>query len=176
MNSIVTSFETPVAITYDIINNKISMLLTDERDVQIGELEVIILTDKDIESIFSIHSNKVLSVNSVLMMKERTEIYPAIPKTFYLDMHQTRNLYLTSTVLGKYNTISNFGVDCIIKKIPVRYSYNEMLFDSSEAGYDFLDLGKSTLRRIDFRLLDSKGLVVNLNCNHFSFSLVFQEV
>ena len=118
MNFIVTPFETPVTITYDIINNRISSLLTDERDVKIGELEVIILTDKFIESIFSIHSSKVLSVNNVLMLKERTEIYPAIPKTVYLDMHQTRNLYLTSTVRGKYNTISNFGVGCIIKKYP----------------------------------------------------------
>ena len=176
MNSILTPFDTPVTITYDIINNKLSILLTDERDVKIGELEVIILTDKYIETLFSVHSSTVFSVNSVLMLKERTEIYPAIPKPFYLDMHRTRNLYLTSTVLGKYNTISNFGVDCIIKKIPVRYSYNEMLFDGSEAGYDFLDIGRSTLKRIDFRLLDSMGRVVNLNGNHFSFSLVFQEV
>ena len=50
------------------------------------------------------------------------------------------------------------------------------MFDSSEAGYDFFDVGRSTLKRIAFRLLDSMGRVVNLNGNHFSFSLVFQEV
>ena len=70
----------------------------------------------------------------------------------------------------------DFGVDCIIKKIPVRYSYNELLFDGSEAGYDFLDIGQSTLNRIDFKRLDSYGRVVNLNGIHFSFSLVFQEM
>ncbi len=51
-----------------------------------------------------------------------------------------------------------------------------MLFDASAAGYDFSDIGRSTFKRIDFRLIDSVGRVVNLNGNHFGFSLVFQEV
>ncbi len=50
----------------------------------------------------------------------------------------------------------------IIKKIPVRYNYNEMLFDSAEAGYDYLDVSKRLLRRIDFRLQDSFGNAINL--------------
>ena len=50
-----------------------------------------------------------------------------------------------------------------------------MLFDSAEAGYDYLDLGRQTISRIDFKLLDSMGHVVELNGTHWSFSLVFQE-
>ena len=90
-------------------------------------------------------------------------------------MHTTRNLYLTSSSLGSFNAISNFNCDCSIKKIPVRYNYNEMLFDSAEAGYDYLDLGRQTISSIDFKLLDYMGHVVELNGNHWSFSLVFQE-
>ena len=37
MNSTLTPFETPVTITYASIDTKISILLTDERDVKIGE-------------------------------------------------------------------------------------------------------------------------------------------
>ncbi len=51
MNSILTPCETPVSITYDTINNKIAIVLTDERDVKEGELEVEILADKYIEAI-----------------------------------------------------------------------------------------------------------------------------
>ena len=90
-------------------------------------------------------------------------------------MHTTRNLYLTSSSLGSFNTISNFNCDCIIKKIPVIYNYNERPFDSAEAGYDYLDVGRKTTSRIDVKLLDSMGHVVDLNGNHFSFSLVFME-
>jgi hypothetical protein len=175
INTVLNPFSTRVDITYDNINNKISILMTDERETVEGELELIIIPDDEVASLFSIHPSEILSVNGVLMLKGASVIYPTIPKTFYLDMHTTRNLYLTSSSLGSFNTISNFGLDSIIKKIPVRYNYNEMLFDGSEAGYDFLDISRSTLKRIDFKLLDSAGRVVNLNGNHFSFSLVFQE-
>ena len=50
-----------------------------------------------------------------------------------------------------------------------------MLFDSAEAWYDYLDVGRKTISRIAFKLLDSMGHVVELNGNHWSFSLVFQE-
>ena len=84
------------------------------------------------------------------MLNNTAVLFPLIAKQFYLDMHTTRNLYLTSTSLGSFNTISNVNCDCIIKKIPVRYNYNEMLFDSAEAGYDYLDVGRKTISRIDF--------------------------
>jgi hypothetical protein len=50
-----------------------------------------------------------------------------------------------------------------------------MLFDTAEAGYDFLDVSKRALNRLDFKLQDSFGNVVDLRNNHWSFSLVFQE-
>jgi hypothetical protein len=176
MNSILNPFNTPVEITYDTINNKMLISLTDERAIKTGILEVIILSNQDIETLLSISQNRIFSVNNVLMLKNiSTVIYVAIPKTFYLDMFTTRNLYLISSALGSNSTISNFNCDVSIKKIPIRYGYNEMLFDSSEAGYDYLDLSKRTLKRIDFKLQDAFGNIINLNGNHFSFSLVFQE-
>ena len=57
----------------------------------------------------------------------------------------------------------------IIKKIAVRASPGQMLFDSADAGYDFLDVSRRSLSRIDFRLQDSYGNIVNLRNNHWSF-------
>ena len=42
-----------------------------------------------------------------------------------------------------------------------------MLLDSAEAGCDYLDISRNTIIRIDFKLLDSAGHVVDLNGNHF---------
>ena len=93
----------------------------------------------------------------------------------YIDLFTTRNLYITSSCLASYNIISNFSNDVIIKKIAVKAGYSQMLFDSADAGYDFLDVSKRSLSRIDFKLQDSYGNVIDLRNNHWSFSLVFQE-
>jgi hypothetical protein len=175
MNSALNPYSTPVEVTYDNVNNKLSILLKDNRVNKVGAIEIAILNDDFAASLYSIPVSEARSINGVLMMNKTIIVYPSIAQTFYLDMHTTRNLYLTSNSLGSFNTISNFQCDCIIKKIPVRYNYNEMLFDSAEAGYDYLDIPRSTISRIDFKLLDSMGRVVDLNGNHFSFSLVFQE-
>jgi hypothetical protein len=175
INSLLSEFSTPVEITYDNINNKITILLIDNRADKSNELHIAILSDVEASELFTIPISSVKSLNGVLMLKDTTIIYSGILFKSYLDMYTTRNLYLVSSALGSYNTISNFNCDVIIKKIPVRYGYNEMLFDSSEAGYDYLDLSKRTLKRIDFKLQDAFGNIINLNGNHFSFSLIFQE-
>ena len=127
-----------------------------------------ILTDAEID--ISIPN----SLNGVLMISETASLVDGVPFSTHLDLHTTRNLYLTSSSLAAYNTVSNFGPDTIIKKIPVRFNYNEMLFDSAESGYDYLDVSKRSLQRIDFRLQDAFGKIINLNGNHWSFSLIFQ--
>jgi hypothetical protein len=171
MNVILNPFETPVSVSYDYLNHYITILLTDGRSMQTGELEVVLIANKDIPNT---PASSIHSVNSCLRLSESKSIFHNLPVIFHLDLHTTRNLYLTSSSLGSYNTISNFGNDVIIKKIPVRYNYNEMLFDGSESGYDYLDVSKRMLRRIDFRLQDSYGNIINLNNNHWSFSLIFQ--
>ena len=97
-----------------------------------------------------------------------------IPYTACLDLHTIRNVYLTSSSLASSNLVSKFGNDVIIKKIRVKSSCGQMLYDSGESGYDYLDVSKRTLSRIDFKLLDSFGNVLDLRGNYWSFSLVFQ--
>jgi hypothetical protein len=116
------------------------------------------------------------SMNGVLRIgKYSYLLQPAFPYKAYIDLHTTRNLYITSSTLASYNTVSNFGNDVIIKKVAVKANYSEMLFDTADAGYDFLDVSKRSLSRIDFKLQDSFGNIVDLRNNHWSFSLVFQE-
>ena len=77
-----------------------------------------------------------------------------------IDLHTTRNLYLHSSVLGSYDTLSNFNMDTIIKKIIVRATYNELMFDSSMAGFDYLDVSRRSFQRIDFRLTGYYGKIL----------------
>jgi hypothetical protein len=173
VNSVLLEHQLSVVASYDLLNNKLRIVMIDDRSMVIGDAEVAILSNAD-ASFGSSNPNSLHSLNGVLMLADTVVLLPLIAFDTYLDLHTTRNLYLTSSALGSYNTISNFDSDVIIKKIPVRYNYNEMLFDNSESGYDFLDVSKRLLRRIDFRLQDSFGNIINLNKNHWSFSLIFQ--
>jgi hypothetical protein len=166
VNAAVLVYEISVSVSYELLNNKLIIILNDNREVVIGDAEVELHILSDVDNLHSL--------NGVLMISNKIILEAAIEFNTRLDLHTTRNLYLTSSSLGSYNTVSNFGCDTIIKKIPVRFNYNEMLFDGAESGYDYLDVSKRSLRRIDFRLQDSFGHVINLNNNHWSFSLIFQ--
>ena len=100
-------------------------------------------------------------------------ITEAVPYVAYIDLHTTRKLYLTSSCLLSYNTISKFDNDVIIKKMPVKANYSHLFFDSATAGYDYLDVSKRALNRI-FKLQDSNGNIVDLKNIHWSFSFAFQ--
>ncbi len=49
-------------------------------------------------------------------------------------MYACVEICIISCLFGSYNTVSNFGCDTIIKKIPVRFNYNEMWFDGLKVG------------------------------------------
>ena len=115
------------------------------------------------------------SMSKIIRMGDRSHIMrDNTPFVACLDLHTIRNVYLTSSSLASYNVVSNFNNDMIIRKIPVKANFSQMLYDGGEAGYDFLDVSKRSLSRLDFKLLDSYGNVLDLRGNHWSFSLVFQ--
>ena len=113
------------------------------------------------------------TVNYIITLFSKTILHPSELYACYLDLHTIRNLYLSSSALASYDTISNFGNDTIIKKIPVTANINEMLFHGASEGFDYLNVTKRSLRYIDFRLTDAFYNVVDLRENHWSFSLVF---
>jgi hypothetical protein len=55
----------------------------------------------------------------------------------------------------------------------VQANHGAMLFDGVEAGFAYLDVSRRALQRIDFKLVDLFGKVLDLGGNHWSFSLVF---
>lgn len=94
----------------------------------------------------------------------------------YIDLMPIRNLYIVSSGLGSFNTMSVSGERSIVKKVPVNAGYGEMIFDQSLVGIDYLDCSRQTLSRLSFQLKDVFGNIVDLHGQHWSFSIVFSRI
>ena len=94
----------------------------------------------------------------------------------YVDIYPIRNIYMTASGLGNFNTMSVAGDRNIVKKIPVTAGHGEVIFDQTVTGMDYLDCSRQTLSRLGFALRDVYGNVIDLNENHISFSIVFSRV
>jgi hypothetical protein len=163
-------------VSFDQNDNLIS--ITQTHPFNIATTRLISVADLKIGKWWSeaIPEKKIRSINGMIRLgKETYELTYAAPYVSYIDLHTTRNLYLTSSALASYSNISNFKNDVIVKKIPITARFGQMLFYNASTGYDYLHVSKRQLNRIDFRLQDSYGNIVNLRNNHFSFSLIFSE-
>ena len=136
--------------------------------------------------IFQIHTDTTLAlppynnstpntINTIIRNTVQTTLKVGEIYNCYIDLFGPRNLYLTSSALCSYDTVSNFGMDTIIKKIQCTSTYNTMIFQSSGSTLDGLDVSKQTLRFLDFKLVDTSFRPIPLRGNHFSFSIVFQQ-
>ena len=164
-----------LAVAYNKNNNMITIAQTNLLD----DIRVTLVSGADLQAGRNwsepLVKSNIHSMNGILRIGKASYLLTAAaPWVAYLDLHTTRNLYVVSSSLASYNVISNFGNDVIIKKIAVKANYSQMLFDTADAGYDFMDVSKRTLQRLDFRLMDSYGNIVDLRNNHWSFSLIFQ--
>ena len=92
-----------------------------------------------------------------------------------LNLQPIRNIYIHSS-LGNYNTLSNWGSQTIVKKIPVTANSGDYIFDQVMTGNDFGDCSKQTLRTISFELKDSSGNYINMHGNNLSFSVIFSRM
>jgi hypothetical protein len=77
------------------------------------------------------------SMNGILRIGESFSFSTVAAYNTYIDLHTVRNLYITNSSLASYITSSRFGNDVIIKKIPVRANYGQIVFDGSSNGYAF---------------------------------------
>ena len=166
--------ESTFTCAYDLAENKltISMITTGER-AGFLPFHLEFYTDEYLETEFGITSAN--TINTIIRNTEKFVITESNPYTCYLDLFQTRNLYLCSSALASYDIVSNFGMDTIIKKIPCSVPYNKLLVQSSGSALDGLDVSKRTIRFIDFKLVDSSFRTIPLQGNHFSFSIVFSQ-
>ena len=114
------------------------------------------------------------SVNNILRNKVGQSNNNSTPyESGFVDLFPVRNLYIVSPNLGNHTTMTVWGEMGVIKKVPVTATYNEMIFDQAVIGSDYLDCSRQTLSRLEFQLKDAYGKIVELNDNHWSFSLVF---
>ncbi|MFM7980520.1 MAG: hypothetical protein ACKPKO_14505, partial [Candidatus Fonsibacter sp.] len=97
-------------------------------------------------------------------------------KSGFVELFHIRNLDLISNTSGTNNSMNINGERGILKKIPVNAGYNEMIYDQTVLGMDYLDCSNPTLSRIDCKIKDHAGNIVNLNMNHASFSIIFVQV
>ena len=161
---------------YDTRENHITISMVDTRSAPMKHAQpyyLQIYTDAELVAIGTDLTPH--TINTIIRNTTTTVITETTPYSSYLDLFNTRNLYLTSSALCSYDTVSNFGMDTIIKKIPCTAPYNKMIFQSSGSTLDGLDVSKRTLRYLDFKLVDSSFRPVDLQGNHFSFSIVFAQ-
>ena len=169
------------------IENQLNIEIIDLRSVadqHYGHVaEVYLLSDADLLTAKwkVINSNKddITNMNQVIRLTNSTCITIS-PLGYYicytnLDSQITRNLYLQSSVLASYDTLSNFNMATIIKNISVRAPHNELIVDSSMAGFDLLDVSCRSFSRIDSRLTEAFGQTINLKNPHWSMSIIFQR-
>ena len=157
--------------THELLENILTIQVSEDPNAAFGGFKLEFINDEKLRTTFTQHAPN--SINTIIRNTTETFIRAGSPYKCYLDLFQTRNLYLTSSALCSYDTVSNFGMDTIIKQIPCTASYNRMIFQSSGSTLDGLDVSKRTLRYLDFKLVDSSFRTVSLQGNHFSFSIVF---
>ena len=134
-------------------------ILTDERAISFGYLE-------PLNSINTYLGNNTMQINN--------QLFPYV--SGYVDLNPIRNVYITSGNLGSFHSMSTKGDRGIIKKVPVRANYNEMIYDDAVLGIDYIDVSRQTLSRLEFQLKDSFGNIIDLHGNHWSCSLVFAKL
>lgn len=118
------------------------------------------------------------SINSVLRNFTSSQTYTKAEPYIcdYVDLYPIRNLYLVSDNLGNHNTMTVSGECGIIKQVVVNASYNQLVVDNQVLGADYLDCSNQNLNLLNFRLVDIFGNTIDLNGNHWSFSLVFSKL
>ena len=156
---------------YDIGENRLTISIVDSRPTKPEPFFLRVLADVELE----LRGKPTNTVNTIIRTPDTCVITESAPYRCYLDLFNTRNLYLTSSALCSYDTVSNFGMDTIVKKIPCTAPYGKMIFQSSGSTLDGLDVSKRTLRYMDFKIVDSHFRPIDLQGNHFSFSIVFAQ-
>ena len=144
--------------------------------IKISSASVVFALLTDTQATSAGFSTPLQSINDVLRNTSSSVHSSGSPfVSNYIDLFPIRNLYIVSHNLGNYNTLSVSGERGIIKKVPVTANYNEMVFNQVVLGSDYLDCSRQTLSRLEFQLKDVFGNTIDLNGNHWSFSVVFSH-
>ena len=115
----------------------------------------------------------------ILKLTEGSSPYYNVAYSFtsnFVNLNSIRNLYITSSNLGNYNSIGANSERTIIKKVPVDADFNYMIHNNQITGLDYIDVSKQTLKTINFKIVTVDGKTVPLHGAHVSFSVIFDLV
>ena len=96
----------------------------------------------------------------------------------YLNLVPFHSLYISSSSLTDYHySAPNSYSSSIIKKIPITQQLGGIINDLSvPMSEDYIDVGGKNLKKIDFKITDEKGTVMNLYGIPVQFTLTFSHV
>ena len=135
-----------ITVSYNLSDNTITITQTTR-----FEYQVTIVSSADLQIgknwRYALSKDKINSINGIIRLGKTSYLLGnRLPYVSYLDLHTIRNVYIESSSLANYNTISNFGNDVIIKKISVKSNFSQMLFDNADEVYDFMDVSKRSMK------------------------------
>ena len=121
-------------------------------------------------------SNNPLSINYLL-----SNYVPSNPLTVwtssYLNLVPFRYLFISSAALSdyKYSAPTSYS-SSIIKKVLVNQQLGGIINDAgSSLSEDYIDVGNRNLKRIDFKITDERGTVMNLYDIPCQFALLLSH-
>ena len=162
-----------IDITYsvDTLRNNFTIRWPNSLDIMILDNERII--EENNNNVFG--SGPYNSINEVIGNNVYTSYSGKYWTSGYVNLHSLRNIYIRSSNLGTYSTMSLRGDRDIIKKVPVNAGPNEVIFNNVMVAQDYLDCSRQTISRMYFKLEDVDGNVLDLNYADWSFSLIFAK-
>ena len=137
MNAAAVGVSITYAVSYNFENNLLTISFQDDRPTPPDTMTTTIFSDASViggQTAYYIVNPK--SQNDILNVRVHTSFTELQPFSCYLDLHNTRNLYLMSSALASNDTVIGFGNDTIIKKFPVVLD-QMMFFDNASEGFDF---------------------------------------
>ena len=93
----------------------------------------------------------------------------------FLNFQPINNIYLHSSSIGNYNSISVDGSQTVIKKIPVNVDYGIMIHDQVLVFNDYNDCSYQTLKTLEFQLKTGSGDIIPLHGVNVNFSIIFSK-
>ena len=91
----------------------------------------------------------------------------------FLNFQPINNIYLHSSSLGNFNSISCDGFQTVIEKIPVNADYGIMLHDQCVLFNDYNDCSHQSVKMLEFSLKTAKGDLIPLHGVNVNFSIIF---
>ena len=91
----------------------------------------------------------------------------------FLNFQPINNIYLHSSSIGNYNSLSCDGSQTVIKQIPVSADYGIVIHDQCVLFNDFNECSHQTIKMLDFQLKDGRSNIIPLHGINVNFSIVF---